>query len=99
MCDSPRQGIGPNAPASIRLFGGLKTLAEQLNYKLDATQIDVLSFDHSVHLDPTQHSRPCVLLKLQIIRAGDYFQPASASETNCLHQLEIALGSLGALKI
>jgi hypothetical protein len=67
--------------------------------KLDGTRIDVLSFDHSVHLDPNQHSRPCVLLKLKIIRAGDYFQPASASETNCLHQLEIALGSLGAIKM
>jgi hypothetical protein len=28
VCDSPRQGIGPNAPVSIRLFGGLNLNSE-----------------------------------------------------------------------
>ena len=99
VCDSPRQDVCPGSPASIRLFCELKTLAEQLvPKKLDDTQIDILPFDHSVHLDPTQHFRPRVLLKLQIIHAADYFQPAGAFETHCLHELEIALGSLGALK-
>jgi len=100
VCNSPRQGFDPNSPASIRSFGGLKSLAERLMPdKLDGTRIDVLPFDHSIHLDPNQHSRPCVLLKLHIIHAGDYFQPASASEANCLHELEIALSSLGAIKM
>ena len=99
VCDSPRQDVCPGSPASIRLFCELKTLAEQLvPKKLDDTRIDILPFDHSVHLDPTQHFRPRVLLKLQIIHAADYFQPAGAFETHCLHELEIALGSLGALK-
>jgi hypothetical protein len=99
LCDSPRQGFWSNSPASMRLFCGLKTLAEKLvPDDLDGTRIDILPFDHSVHLDPNQHFRPRVLLKLQIIHAADYFQPAGASEAHCLHELEIALGSLGARK-
>ena len=97
--DSPRQDVCPGSSASIRLFCELKTFAEQLvPKKLDDTRIDILPFDHSVHLDPNQHFRPRVLLKLQIIHATYYFQPAGASEAHCLHELEIALGSLGALK-
>lgn len=99
LCDSPRQTFWSNSPASIRRFCGLKTLAEKLvPDELDATRLDILLFDHSVHLEPAQHFRPRVLLKLQIIHAADYFQPAGASEAHCLHELEIALGSLGALK-
>jgi hypothetical protein len=37
-------------------------------------------------------------LKLQIVHAADYFQPSGAFEHHCLHEVEIALGSLGALK-
>src|SRR5262245_48470577 len=56
LCDSPRQGFGSNSPASIRLFCGLKTLAEKLvPDDLDGTRIDILPFDHSVHLEPNQH--------------------------------------------
>jgi hypothetical protein len=83
LCDSPHQGFWSNSPASIRLFNGLKTLAEKLvPDELDATRIDILPFDHSVHLDPTQYFRPRVLLKLQTIHAADYFQPAGASEAH-----------------
>ena len=99
VCDSLRQDFCPGSSASIRLFCELKTFAEQLVPKeLDDTQIDISPFDHAVHLDPSQHFRPRVLLKLQIIHAADYFRPAGAPEAHCLHELEIALGSLGALK-
>jgi hypothetical protein len=97
--DSRRQGFHSNGPASSRLFCRLKTLAEKLlPDKLGGTRIDILPFDHSVHLDPNRDLRPRVLLKLQIIHAANYFQPASASEAHCLHELEIALSSLGAVK-
>ena len=93
------QYFGPDSPASAQLFCGLKTLVETLvPHTLDGTRIDVLPFDHSVHLDPRQRFRPRVLLKLQIIHEADYFQPASASEDHCLHELETALSSLGAVK-
>ncbi len=101
VSDSTRtsQCFRPDSPASARLFCGLKTLVETLvPHTLDGTRIDVLPFDHSVHLDPRQRFRPRVLLKLQIIHAADYFQPASASEDHCLHELETALSSLGAVK-
>ena len=100
VCDSPRQDFSPGSSASIRLFCELKTFAEQIvPKKLDDTRIDILPFDHSVHLDPNQHFRPRVLLKLQIIHATDYFQSAGDSEADCLHELEIALRSLGAIKM
>lgn len=101
VSDSTRtsQYFGPDSPAPAQLFCGLKTLVETLvPHTLDGTRIDVLPFDYSVHLDPRQRFRPRVLLKLQIIHAADYFQPVTDAQAHCLHELEIALGSLGAIK-
>ena len=71
VSDSTSQCSRPDSPASAQLFCGLKTLVEALvPHTLDGTRIDVLTFDHSVHLEPRQRFRPRVLLKLQIIHVS-----------------------------
>jgi len=94
-----RQTVNPDSPTTIQLFRGLETLAEPiLPPELNASRVEILPFDHSVHLDPHEHLRPQVLLKLRIFHAMDYFQAASSNETQCLHELENSFKALGATK-
>lgn len=99
VCNGTHDPVFPASPSTSELFHRLETLVEKiLPVELRGSQIEVLPFDRSVHLDPHEQLRAHVLLKLRIVDATQYFQAADSGESGCLRELEESLKALGARK-
>ena len=91
--------LEPGSPESQHLFGRLEELAKEVVSGLaESCRPKIEPFDHSIRFEPSRGSAPEVVLKLQILHRGDYFQSIDKAENECLKKTEKALKELGVQK-